>query len=246
MFAMLAAVVSVLVFGTPVKAQEETLFSEYTYIMGERDTILDAKKISFVEAKRLLAEKAGTYLESTSEVSEGTLTRDDIQTYALASLRVEIVEQSVRPRGEQMAAYTKVKGYVNSKSMPEDVAAIKKDRALKASLDRQRAELDETHNQVEQLNEKIKKLEAMNASDQEIRWTSAKREAALDNNIIKGMSMFCSLACSTAKLKDTRFVQTMFRNAGMAPMLSVLMGPDQCSDLCTEAQQAIACSLLGR
>jgi Skp family chaperone for outer membrane proteins len=158
---------------------------------------------------------------------------------------VEVVEQCVKPKGEQMAAYTKLKGHVNSRSMPEEVAAIKKDQGLKADLDRQKAELDDTHEQVERLNEKIRKLEAANASDQEIRKAAARREAALDSNITQGMSMFCTLACSTAKLKDSRFVQTLFRNAGMTPMLSVLMGPDQCSDLCTETQRALAASLLG-
>ncbi|MGE4194237.1 MAG: hypothetical protein AB7E51_12670 [Pseudodesulfovibrio sp.] len=246
LFLALTAVLLILASAPGARAQGETLYSEYTYVMGERDSMLDGKKISFVEAKRLLTEKAGTYLESTTQVSEGVLTQDEIQTYAMASLRVEIVEQCVKPRGEQMTAYTKVKGDVDASNMPRDVAAIKNNQELKEDLDRQKVELENTHSQVEELNEKIRKLEERKAPDQEIRRTVARREAALDGNITQGMAMFCSLACSTARLRDTQFVQTMFQNAGMAPMLSMLMGPEECSALCIEVQRSLVGSLLAQ
>ena len=40
------------------------------------------------------------------------------------------------------------------------------------------------------------------------------------------------------RLRDTQFVQTMFQNAGMAPMLSMLIGPEECSALCIEVQRS--------
>ena len=77
--------------------------------MGDNDTKNDAKRICFLEAKRLCIEKAGTYIESNSKVINGKLTRDEITTYAAAILKVEIVSEETKFIGENVAILMTVK-----------------------------------------------------------------------------------------------------------------------------------------
>ena len=77
--------------------------------MGDNDTKNDAKRICFLEAKRLCIEKAGTYIESNSKVINGKLTRDEIRTYAAAILKVEIVSEETKFIGENAAILMTVK-----------------------------------------------------------------------------------------------------------------------------------------
>ena len=81
----------------------------YNHIMGDNDTKNDAKRICFLEAKRLCIEKAGTYIESNSNVINGELTRDEIRAYAAAILKVEIVSEETKFIGENVAILMTVK-----------------------------------------------------------------------------------------------------------------------------------------
>ena len=40
----------------------ETFYQNYKYVMGDNDTKNDAKRLCFIEAKRMLIEKVGTYV----------------------------------------------------------------------------------------------------------------------------------------------------------------------------------------
>src|SRR4030043_874461 len=74
----------------------ETIYASYKYSMGDNDTKNDAKRICFIEAKRLAIEKAGTYLESTTEIRNFQLTRDEIRTFAAAIIKVDIASEEVK------------------------------------------------------------------------------------------------------------------------------------------------------
>ena len=225
-------------------ARGEVFYSEYTYVMGERDSILDAKKISFIEAKRLLVEQAGTYVKSNSMVSDGVLTEDKIETYALAIMKVEVDTQNVVSKEDSLAVYTKVKGLVDCSNMSEDIAAINNNNDLQAELDQQKSSLNDTHEQIGLLNKKIRELEINNASEDGIRRTVKKREAALNTNIMQGAKVFCTMACRTARFRESQFVQTFFENAGMADMLVLLMGQEECSLFCVELNRSMFGCLL--
>jgi hypothetical protein len=69
---------------------KQTIFASYKYTLGDNDTKSDAKKIAFIEAKRLCLEKAGTYIENNTEVLNFRLSKDEIKTYTGGILKVEI------------------------------------------------------------------------------------------------------------------------------------------------------------
>ena len=60
-FISLFFVIILLCFASKAYPASESVFASYKYTMGDNDTKNDAKRICFLEAKRLAVEKAGTY-----------------------------------------------------------------------------------------------------------------------------------------------------------------------------------------
>ena len=114
-----------LIFSPKIYSQTETVYASYRYIMGDNDSKNKAKKICFQEAKRLCLEKAGTYIESITEIKNYRLTKDEIKSYSAATLKVEIVSEKTEHTGESMAISMTVKAVVNINSLKEGIREMK-------------------------------------------------------------------------------------------------------------------------
>lgn len=64
------------------------------YSMGDNDTRTDAKRLALLDAKRLALERAGTYIESITEVKNLALAKEEIRAYTAGI--VEVVELATR------------------------------------------------------------------------------------------------------------------------------------------------------
>ena len=62
---------------------------EHTYVMGDNDSKSEARRLCYLEAKRKLLEKAGTYMEVFSETADFRLTRDEIASFSGAVLKAQ-------------------------------------------------------------------------------------------------------------------------------------------------------------
>ena len=78
-----------------VCAAPEIIEADGVYVMGDSDTPKTARDAARTEAMRAATERAGIYIESTSEVQGYTLTRDEVRTVAAAVLRV--LDEKVTP-----------------------------------------------------------------------------------------------------------------------------------------------------
>jgi len=58
----------------PLFAENVTMTAVGEYVMGDNDTYTEAKKLALQDAKRILLEKVGTYIESKTEVKDGITT----------------------------------------------------------------------------------------------------------------------------------------------------------------------------
>lgn len=139
-------------FYSSAYSASEAVFASYKYTMGDNDTKNDAKRICFLEAKRLAIEKAGTYIESSTEIKNFNLTRDEIKTFAGAIVKVEIASEEIKFVGENQIIFMTVKADVDIGSFRERVKQIKSDRELeKKVIDQQR--------QLQGLEDNLKKLQ---------------------------------------------------------------------------------------
>jgi hypothetical protein len=86
----------ILLFPVVTFAQVYDVESTGEYVMGDSDTKVEARKIAFDQAKRLAIEKIGTYLESTTEIQNGQLSKDEITTYTSAIVKAVMQSENVR------------------------------------------------------------------------------------------------------------------------------------------------------
>ena len=70
-------------------SEPQTIYAEGEYRLGDRDTREKAKKSALEEAKRKLAEQAGIYIESYTEVNNFKISKDKIKSYANAMLKIK-------------------------------------------------------------------------------------------------------------------------------------------------------------
>jgi DNA-binding transcriptional MerR regulator len=142
-----------LLLSQPLLAQsKETIFASYKYTLGDSDTKSDAKKIAFIEAKRLCLEKAGSYIESKTEVSDFRLSKDEIKTYTGGILKVEIISEEFKAIGENLTLFMKVKAEIDLEEVKESLKRVKEDKKFAEKIKDQEKQLEE-------LEDKIRKLQ---------------------------------------------------------------------------------------
>lgn len=78
---------------TPVFAESKFFVKEYTYQAGEYDSKVTCRTLALEQAKRLLLEELGTYLESETEIKNYHLSKDQISTYTAGILSSEVIEE---------------------------------------------------------------------------------------------------------------------------------------------------------
>lgn len=155
---ILAAVWGLLFAHTGLAASKETIYASYKYALGDSDTKSDAKKIAFIEAKRLCLEKAGVYLESNTEVLNSQLSKDEIKTYTGGILKVEVVSEQFKAVGESLTLFMEVKAEIDLKEISENLKRVKTDKKFAAKI-------KEQEKQLQSLEEKIRRMQQQLSND---------------------------------------------------------------------------------
>jgi len=144
-------------------AETKIIFAEHKYIMGDNDSKNDARRMCFLEAKRRVLEKAGTYIESRTEVKDFRLTKDEISVYSAALLKVDTVNEEWKFIGENMAILISVKAEVDINSVEKQLAKIKQDTAVQKRIKDQQRRLQELERNVVKLQKQLATVEAPKA-----------------------------------------------------------------------------------
>jgi hypothetical protein len=128
------------------------------YYLGDNDTRLDGRRLALMEAKRNALEKAGTYVESITEVKDFQLTRDDIRTYTAGVVEVnETEEPKWEMVGQQLRCTVTVKVRVDKDVVTQRIAALRQDKEATKELKDARAKTLENEKKVAELNRELKK-----------------------------------------------------------------------------------------
>ncbi len=143
-------------------AETKIVYAEHKYVMGDNDSKNDARRMCFLEAKRKVLEKAGTYIESRTEVKNYKLTQDEIITYSAALLKVETVKEQWGITGEHMAIEISVKAEVDTGYIEKQLAKIKGNTSVQKKIKDQQNRLQELEATVIKLQ---KQLGAVSASE---------------------------------------------------------------------------------
>ena len=155
LFGAFAILVSTVLTATIVTAQVQTITATHTYVMGDRDSKEDARALCYMTAKRKVLEKAGVLIESSSEVKDFQLTKDQVNSYSAAILSVEVVKEEFGFNNGTNALTLTVKADVDMDEVRKRLAAIVGDKGLQAKVDAQQQQIRKMEQQLQVLNEKL-------------------------------------------------------------------------------------------
>ena len=119
--------VAVFAFSPRALAETRTVTAEHKYVLGDNDSKSEARRICFLEAKRKVLEKAGTYIEVRTDLTAFALSGDEVRTFAAAVMRVEVLEEEFFVVGESFAVRVKVKADVDMDSVNERLRSVAAD-----------------------------------------------------------------------------------------------------------------------
>lgn len=126
----------------------------------------DALVSAIAKAKRAAVEQAGTYIQSVTELSNGTMASDNVLAMAGGISKTEVLSQKNYIEGNIFGVEVTVRCAVNTDNLKEKVEAVLKDKTHLKELEdsKQReakllekvAELEEQNKQIAQMNESQK------------------------------------------------------------------------------------------
>ena len=136
-------------------AEVQTITATHTYILGDNDSRNDARQLCFLQAKRAVLEKAKSFIQSQSVVTNFELTKDQIASYSTAVLSVEIVKEDVGLSNDQNTLTLTVKADVDVDQVNNLLAAIVADKNLADRVVQQQLQIIELEGQVQTLNSRL-------------------------------------------------------------------------------------------
>jgi hypothetical protein len=136
-------------------AEVQTLTATHTYVMGDNDSRNDARQLCFLIAKRKVLEMAGSFIQSSTEVKNFDLTRDQITSYSAAVLSVEIVKEDYGFANGHNSLTLTVKADVDVADVQKRLAAIVADKSLQGKIEGQQQQIRQLEQQVQTLNSRL-------------------------------------------------------------------------------------------
>ena len=158
-----ALCVLILAIAPNVSAAPEIIEVDGVYMMGDNDAPKFARDAARAEAMRAATERAGIYIESSSEVQGYALTRDEIRTVAAAVLRVLREEATPELVGDAWRYRVHLICSVDTEGI--DLKELAGSKAELARLTQERDELKRANNALRARDAQADPTNAQGASD---------------------------------------------------------------------------------
>jgi hypothetical protein len=140
---------------TSTTAAPTTIMETCDFVLGDNDTKNEAREVSFVRCKRRLLERAGSFIQSNVQVTNGKLSKDQVTTYAAAVLSVEVVKERFFFKGESMVLEQTVKARVDLADVKKRLAAIIGDKSVSRKVEGQQKQITDLEKRVEELRQEL-------------------------------------------------------------------------------------------
>ena len=144
-------------------AETKIIHANHVYLMGDNDSKNDARRICFIEAKRKVLEKSGTYIESQTQVKNYKLIKDEITTYSAALLKVETVKEEWKFVGQNMAIDISVKAKVDIGKIENELSKINQDKTIQYRIKEQQRQIEELERKFLNLQNKLTSADSSEA-----------------------------------------------------------------------------------
>jgi len=140
---------------SPVFAAPTTITKTCKFVLGDNDTKNEAREVSFVQCKRKVLEKAGSYIQSHVQVTNGKLSKEQVSTYAAAILSVEVIKEKFFFQGNSMVLEQTVKAMIDLEDVKKRLAAIVGDKSVAKKVENQQQRIKELESNVDDLRREL-------------------------------------------------------------------------------------------
>ena len=187
-----AILVAVLFFSSVnahiISAEEVTFQKEYTYQASEADSKLSSRTIALEQAKRLLFEELGTYLESKTEVKDFQLTKDQITAVTAGIAKVNIIDE----KWDGKTYYLKVNITTDPASVANSIDKLRKDQPEMSEMYDTKEKVDNLLKEIEGLKKDVAAVKGENKNQKKKEYAAAIKGLTAADLFNKGKSLFVS------------------------------------------------------
>jgi tetratricopeptide (TPR) repeat protein len=123
------------VFAVSARAEVKVIEAESTYVVGDNDSKVDARRIATQEAQRKALELAGTYLASITQVKEYRLTKDQVTAYTAGIVETEIITDEARGTVDHPSHYIRARCRVDTDVLVQQIGRYRENEELREQLE---------------------------------------------------------------------------------------------------------------
>jgi tetratricopeptide (TPR) repeat protein len=134
LFIAMNTLISVTLLCLTAHAEVKTIEAESTYIMGDNDSKVDARRIAIQESKRKALELAGTYVESLTQVKNYQLSKDEVKSYTAGITETEVVSEQMRGTTEHPEMYVKTRCKIDTDALMKTIDRYRENEDLKEQV----------------------------------------------------------------------------------------------------------------
>ncbi|MFK5949025.1 MAG: hypothetical protein QM500_09705 [Methylococcales bacterium] len=113
-----------------------TLQTTTKYVLSDNDSIIDARAIALQQAKKIAAEKAGSYIHAEKVIVNNKIKSDTIDIVSTALMSIEISKESVKiVSGNKTQLSLTVIAKINKESLYEKLGSLKDNKDKQQKID---------------------------------------------------------------------------------------------------------------
>jgi hypothetical protein len=158
-------------------ASPVTLTADGEYVMGDNDTYTEGKRLALQDAKRLILEKVGTYMESTTQVKDYAVKSDEIRLYTAGIVKVDEVREDRKIIANKATVLTvTVRAVVDPDVLAKQIANMRNRKEVEERSRRYADENLRLRKEIDQLNTQLRST----VNEKKFRELRKQREEYLD------------------------------------------------------------------
>lgn len=115
-------------------AEIKIIEAEITYLLGDADSRVDARRIAIQEAKRKALEQAGTFVSSLTVVKDYQLSKDEVAAYTAGLVDTEVASEEMRGSVDRPEIYIKARCTIDTAVLAEQIERYRESEGLKEQL----------------------------------------------------------------------------------------------------------------
>jgi len=117
------------------RAEIKVIEADSTYVLGDNDSKVDARRIATQEAQRKALELAGTFVASLTQVKEYKLTKDEVTAYTAGIVETEIIKDEIRGTLDHPEFYLKARCKVDTDALARQIDRYRENQELREQLE---------------------------------------------------------------------------------------------------------------